>query len=142
MAGRQTNHEGSCQCGSVKLEVSGEPMMMGNCSCLDCQKTSGAGHVPFAVFGEAGLKTTGETRTHSFKAASGNDASTTFCPKCGSTLMGRTSGAPGTVAIRMGALDTKLDFKPQFDVWTKRKHSWDHDFAGVPGFAGNPPMPG
>lgn len=33
-------HQGSCFCGAVKVEVSGEPAAMGYCHCTDCRHWS------------------------------------------------------------------------------------------------------
>jgi len=37
-----TTHKGACFCGSVTLEVSGEPAAMGYCHCRSCRSWSGA----------------------------------------------------------------------------------------------------
>jgi hypothetical protein len=35
-------HVGSCFCGAVELEVTGEPVAMGYCHCRSCRSWSGA----------------------------------------------------------------------------------------------------
>lgn len=35
-------YEGACFCGSVKIEVSGEPHAMGYCHCASCRSWSAA----------------------------------------------------------------------------------------------------
>jgi hypothetical protein len=43
-----TNFTGGCACGAIRYEVSAEPIVMFNCHCRDCQKTTGGpytGHV-------------------------------------------------------------------------------------------------
>ena len=32
-------HNGKCLCGDVTIQVTGEPVMQGNCHCTDCKKT-------------------------------------------------------------------------------------------------------
>jgi hypothetical protein len=37
---------GGCACGAIRYEVTEEPMVMFNCHCRDCQKTTGGGYTP------------------------------------------------------------------------------------------------
>jgi hypothetical protein len=39
-----------CNCGAVKVELSGEPIVQGYCHCEDCQAVHGAAYIPFAMF--------------------------------------------------------------------------------------------
>ncbi len=36
-------NQGSCQCGQVKYEITGEPIILYRCHCTECQKQSGSG---------------------------------------------------------------------------------------------------
>ena len=40
----ETTLQGSCLCGAVQYEVTGEPERMYHCHCGRCRKASGAGH--------------------------------------------------------------------------------------------------
>lgn len=42
-----SNHSGSCYCGAVQVEATGDPIDMGYCHCEGCRKYSGA---PLAAF--------------------------------------------------------------------------------------------
>jgi len=37
---------GGCACGAIRYEVAADPMVMFNCHCRDCQKTTGGGYTP------------------------------------------------------------------------------------------------
>jgi hypothetical protein len=39
-----------CNCGAVRLELSGEPIAQAYCHCDDCQAAHGAAYVPVAIF--------------------------------------------------------------------------------------------
>ena len=44
--------EGGCYCGSVRFEISGEPVNQSICHCRDCQKSSGAASVAWIMLGQ------------------------------------------------------------------------------------------
>ena len=141
MATKQMTTTGGCQCGAVTYEASGEPAMTIQCHCLNCQKSSGTGHVPFAAFPEPQVTIKGTTKAFAYIADSGGHATTNFCPVCGSTVFGKTTSFPGVVAIRLGTMDDSSAFQPQMDVYVKRLRSWDQDLKDSPAFPGMPPMP-
>lgn len=132
---------GTCQCGAITFEVKGDPTMVVQCHCLNCQKSSGAGHVPFAAFAESQVSIRGKTKTYQYRADSGGTASSIFCPDCGSSMFGTTTSFPGLMAVRLGAMDDSSGLRPQMDVYMKRLRGWDRGFKGAPAFETMPPMP-
>lgn len=132
---------GGCQCRAVTYEAEGDPTMVVQCHCLNCQKSSGTGHVPFAAFLEPQVKLKGTTKTYSYTADSGGTATTHFCPECGSPVFGTTTSFPGMMALRLGCMDDSSAFAPQMQVFTKRLRTWDHDLSGAAAFDAMPPMP-
>lgn len=141
MSSSQKSVTGACQCGAVTFEANGDPAMVIQCHCLNCQKSSGAGHVPFAAYPDAQVKITGKTKTYHYTADSGGKASSVFCPECGSTMFGGTTSVPGLTAVRLGAMDGSPGLEPQLEVYMKRLRTWDHDLKGAPAFDMMPPMP-
>ncbi len=81
--------KGDCDCGAVKVNIRGEPKMAVNCHCLNCQHSSGAGHVFILAFAEDQVRTTGRTTVYDYVADSGKVAHDYFCPGCGSHVYGR-----------------------------------------------------
>ena len=51
---------GSCSCGGVTCEVTGDPMAQRQGHCLNCQKSSGAGRSPIAVYADDQIKVKGK----------------------------------------------------------------------------------
>lgn len=133
-------YKGSCQCGAVRYEASGDPAFAGHCHCLDCQKTSGAGHVTLAAFPEAVVKITGTLKGHKSKADSGAMVERLFCPECGSSIAGKSGRMPGMMTLTLATMDEAPDIPIQMRVYDKRRRSWDVMDQALPAFPAMPPM--
>jgi hypothetical protein len=107
-----TRYNGGCLCGAVRIEISGEPIRVGICHCLDCRKRQGALFHSFAIFPVETAKITGETRAWKSKH---------FCPTCGSPLF---DVWPGEIELHLGCLDTPSDLKPTYEGWMVRREAW------------------
>jgi hypothetical protein len=82
------------------------------CHCLDCRKNSGSVFLPLAIFPKEAVTFSGETRDYRGR---------NFCPRCGSTVFGRSDDE---VEICLGALDAADQLKPTYELWTVRRESW------------------
>ena len=75
-------HSGSCFCGEVKFEVTGEPVAMGYCHCSSCRHWSAGPVNAFTLWQPNALKVTqGEANVGTY-----NKTSVSFrkwCTKCG-----------------------------------------------------------
>ena len=79
-------HIGSCFCGSVTLEVTGEPEAMGYCHCQSCRSWSGGPVNAFSLWKPAAVKvTSGERNVATFKKTPLSERK--YCSKCGGHLM-------------------------------------------------------
>jgi len=47
---------GGCLCGAIRYQTLGEPAFTLRCHCRDCQRQSGAAHVPAARVPSAGFR--------------------------------------------------------------------------------------
>ena len=56
--GTEKNHTGACFCGTVKFEVSGEPVAMGYCHCTSCRHWSAGPVNAFSLWKPDALKVT------------------------------------------------------------------------------------
>ena len=121
-------HAGGCLCGAVRFVTTGAPDRVGLCHCLDCRKHHGALVYAAAIFPEAAVAITGETRAWKGRA---------FCPACGASVF---ATSPGEIEVRLGAFDAPDQFTPTYENWTVRReawlppfpldHSYDHDRDG------------
>ena len=98
-----TKITGGCQCGAVRYEIDADPLMALHCECLDCKKSSGAGHITAGAFSEQAVRIAGEVKSYSSVADSGATVTRGFCPACGGRLSFRSSNIPGMVAITAGS---------------------------------------
>ena len=114
---------GGCLCGAVRIIATGAPYRVGLCHCLDCRKHHGAPFHASAIFPEAAVTVTGETRA--FRGRH-------FCPACGSPVFGRSGDE---VEVNLGTLDEPDRFRPTYELWTTRREGW---LPAVPGLRGYP----
>lgn len=103
---------GGCLCGNVRIVASGRPYRVGVCHCLDCRKHSGALFQASAIFPEDAVTIEGETRDY---------AGRHFCPRCGSSVFGRSADE---IEVSLGALDAPDQLTPTYELWTLRRESW------------------
>lgn len=103
---------GGCLCGDVRIEARGRPWRVGLCHCLDCRKHHGALFHASAIFPADAVTVTGETRDF---------AGRHFCPRCGSSVFGRSGDE---VEVNLGTLDAPDGFTPTYELWTIRRESW------------------
>lgn len=104
--------EGGCLCGAVRLKAAGKPYRVGICHCLDCRKHHGALFHASAIFPQDAVSITGPTQDY---------AGRSFCPRCGSSVFGRSGDE---VEVNLGALDQIDRFVPTYELWTVRREGW------------------
>ncbi|MHA1564534.1 MAG: GFA family protein [Alphaproteobacteria bacterium] len=118
-------HRGGCQCGAVRYEVGGTPIVVAHCHCENCQRGSGAGHSTGAMFAADGFTQSGPVGEYKYQSKNGNEVTRAFCPTCGSPLFGRNTGMDGFVTITLGSFDDSSDFKPEVAVFARNRKPWD-----------------
>jgi hypothetical protein len=119
----------SCRCGQLKATVTGEPVRVSVCHCLNCKKRSGSAFAVQARWPKEDVRIEGGSKTFVKVADSGNRATFHFCPDCGSDVYYEIDGKfddkfNGLIAIPLGAFDDPYFLKPRFSVWEERKHDW------------------
>jgi hypothetical protein len=99
-----------CNCGAVKVELTGDPIAQFYCHCDDCQKVHGAAYVPVAMYPIPATKiVSGEPSMTKLRVTP-----RAMCKDCGTRIFAE----PGTMGVR-GVVATVLPkgiFKPQFHV--------------------------
>ena len=108
---------GGCLCGDVRLVAVGQPYRVGICHCLDCRKHHGALFYAAAIFPQAAVTVTGETREY---------AGRHFCPRCGSSVFALSDDE---IEVHLGALDKPDQFVPTYEGWVIRRESWLPPFS-------------
>ncbi len=118
-------YTGGCQCGAVRYEVAGAPIVVAHCHCENCQRGSGAGHSTGAMFSDQGFVLTGPVGEYQYQSDNGNQVTRAFCPTCGSPIFGRNTGMEGFVTITLGSFDDSSEFKPDVTVFGRNRKPWD-----------------
>jgi hypothetical protein len=120
-----TARQASCRCGQLKATVTGDPVRLSVCHCLNCKKRSGSAFAVQARWPAGQVVIEGRSGNFEIVADSGNPATFHFCPDCGSDVYYVINGKfDGLVAIPLGAFDDPFFGSPEYSVWEQRKHDW------------------
>src|SRR5215210_7049752 len=103
---------GGCLCGDVRIVASELPYRVGLCHCLDCRKHHGALFHASAVFPQEAVTIEGEIRDYAGRC---------FCPRCGSSVFGRSEDE---IEVNLGSLDAPDQLVPTYESWIVRRESW------------------
>jgi len=121
-----------CACGAVTVTLAAPPRSMFHCACRDCQKASGAEHVPLILMREAEIEIAGAATAHRVTAESGAVTTRHFCPVCGSPVFGTSSRSPGAVLIPAGLLGAAATwFVPRSVIFARSLMDWDQIDATI-----------
>jgi hypothetical protein len=106
-------HRGGCACGAVKVEVTGEPAVMGFCHCNSCRSWLAAPVHGFSLWPTANVKVTqGADQLGLFKKTEASHRQ--FCRRCGgAVLVGHP--ALGLTDV-MSVVIPSFPFKPALHV--------------------------
>lgn len=130
-------HRGSCLCGAVTYEITGE---IGNgyfCHCKRCRKAGGSAFAANArIAPEQFRLLSGAEFLKAYHAATG--LTRKFCSECGSAILSERS-EPVLMAIRLGTLDTPLERSPIVGhIFVDSMAEWDRITDDLPRFAERP----
>ena len=117
-------HTASCRCGQLRASVTGEPVRVSVCHCLNCKKRSGSAFAAQARWPDEQVVIEGRSKTFEKIGDSGKRAIFHFCPDCGSEVHYEIEALPGLTAIPLGAFDDPFFLTPTFSVYENRKHDW------------------
>lgn len=109
-----TTHQGQCFCGAVRIQVTGAPMRMGYCHCVDCRAWAAAPVNGFTLWRPSDVTVTeGAEDLATFAKTPGSQRK--FCRKCGGHVMSEHPEG-GFIDVYSGVLPT-LDFLPSIHVY-------------------------
>ena len=118
--------QGSCQCGQVKYQIYGEPIILYRCHCTECQKQAGSGFGMSMWVRNKDFKISeGNLKQFIRTADSGGKIECFFCRVCGVRIYTKPLGLNSEhIVLKPGTLDKTSDFKPSADIWLKSKPEW------------------
>ena len=107
------SYRGTCTCGAVQIEVTGQPDVMGYCHCRLCRTWSGAPMHAFTLWQpDAVTVIRGEEHIWTYRRTLHEPR--TFCELCGGHLM--TRHAPMQMVGVQAAVIPELAFSPQMHI--------------------------
>ena len=126
--------EGGCYCGAVRYSTEGEPMMMAQCYCRECQHYTGGAPNLFVAMPEQGFAyVKGEPKSYT-RPDLERAVTRQFCAECGAQLATRAPGFPAVI-VKVGGLDDPSVFSPKIAMFTCDAQPF-HDIPdGVAAFA-------
>lgn len=121
----KVTREGGCACGAVRYRISGEPMMVHNCHCRQCQQQTGSTSVVNAFWESDNVEISGELSEAELAGGSGNSHVIARCAACGSAVVSYY-GRLGRLmsAMRVGTLDDPGSVTPDVAIFTAEKMPW------------------
>lgn len=136
----QTTLRGSCLCGAVRYEVSGEPKRFLHCHCSRCRKATGTGHATNLFLQPASLSwLSGQEQVRSFKVPEAKRFTNVFCATCGSRVPRQMQGTD-MVLIPAGSLDDDVPLRPEAHIFCDSRASWSRQAEPLPEYAEYPPQ--
>ncbi|MSP03145.1 MAG: GFA family protein [Acetobacteraceae bacterium] len=115
---------GGCSCGKVRYSAEADPIFSGICHCKSCQKTTGTSFSVVIAIPAPALTVTGDVKVYDSTGDSGQATHSTFCPNCGSPVIGTADIMQGVVMIRAGTLDDSSWLAPAMEIYCEAKMPW------------------
>ena len=115
--------KGSCLCGNISYEYSGDLGPATMCHCSQCRKSSGTAFATNSQVDESHFSVVqGREFIKEYESSPGKFRA--FCSNCGSPVYSRRESIPDKLRIRLGTLDTKIDEKPSFHIFVSSMADW------------------
>jgi hypothetical protein len=115
---------GSCLCGAVRFEVAEPFVTASHCHCQHCKRISGgvgttSGRVPTSAIRI--LEGRGQLRSYTPPGGTAK----TFCSVCGSNLFGGGWPRSEMTPVRVSAIDSDFDAKPERHLFVRSVAPWE-----------------
>ena len=118
-------YTGSCLCGGIQYQISGELEAIQVCHCRQCRKAQGT---PFAtnipVESQRFGITQGQHLLREFESPTRPGKYRVFCANCGSPILSRLASRPETVRIRAGTINEDIPASIAFHAFVAHKANW------------------
>jgi hypothetical protein len=120
------DREAACHCGQLRLEVTGDPFVVGICHCLACQRRTGSAFGMQAAFTPDQVQVVGRYKT--FRRIS-DEADRKphdfhFCPDCGSQVFYTEPDEPDLIVVSVGSFADPSFPPPTEFGYESRRHPW------------------
>ena len=128
---------GSCLCGTVKFQISGEFESFFLCHCKRCRKDTGSAHAANLFSSTATVNwISGHDSIQTYRVPETLHEKS-FCTKCGSALPSvQLKGA--LVVVPAGSIDSVIDVRPSAHICFASRAEWDTRLEDIPQVDGLP----
>ena len=126
-----SRHQGSCLCGAVRFEITGDFERFFLCHCGRCRKDTGSAHAANLFSSSAKLHVlSGQEKIKNFRVPSTRHERS-FCSECGSALSSvQMNGA--LLVVPAGSLDSAIETEPAAHIFVASSANWDRRLEDVP----------
>lgn len=130
-------HHGSCLCGAVRYEVTGDFDAFFLCHCKYCQKDTGSAHAANLFSRKAKLSwIDGQDNIQSYTVPETRHQKA-FCKTCGSAVP-YTQMDGKLLVVPAGSLETPVSIRPNAHIMLGSKANWDDGLDEIEGLDGLP----
>lgn len=112
---------GSCLCGAVKYEISGEVGDIVHCHCKTCRKAHGSAFSSVAAVQDDDFHLLSSDSLKSYQSSSGKHRY--FCSNCGSQIYAKRE-TTSHIVLRLGSVDSDLSSLEKEHIWVSEKANW------------------
>jgi hypothetical protein len=133
--------QGSCLCGDIAFEITGDPLFMWNCHCTRCRRGRSAAHTTNVFYKLDQFRwTRGESLMVSYKLPEARYYGQAFCRNCGGKVP-RPSTERAIVVVPAGCLDTDPGARAGGHLFTNYKARWFEITDSLTQYPEAPPPP-
>jgi len=130
---------GSCLCGKVSYQLSGNSGVFQYCHCSRCRKFSGSAHAASLFVSPEQFKwLIGEDLLGRFEHPDAKHFATSFCKNCGSSLPWLSKSGKAVV-VPAGTLDVDPGIRPTQNIFWGSRAPWYTEAADLPRHEELPP---
>lgn len=126
-------YSGSCLCGKVRFEITGEIQNIVYCHCSQCRRVQGSA---FATNGNVDRKNfhfiLGADELSGYESPPGQTKY--FCKTCGSPIISKNTTRPNTLRIRLGTIESDIIERPSAHIFVTSKANWEEIMDDLPQF--------
>lgn len=116
--------QGGCDCGSVRYQLSGEPLTCYACHCTDCQTISGSAFTLSMMVNQDDVEILKGELAVNYLDNNGVEVKRHHCDKCGTALWYSADEYPGILALKPGTFDDTKWFSPIAHLWVRSAQPW------------------
>ena len=129
---------GGCYCGEIRHEADGEPAVMAQCHCRECQYLTGGAPNLFIAMPKEGYRITKGSAKSFQRDDLERPVTREFCGTCGTHLLTRSPARPDAVIVKVGTMDDPKQFSPQIAIFTCDQQPFHAIADGVKAFDKRP----